>query len=79
MGVQITCCINNLSQHQYGEQLNRLAAEGAKIQVERCLSQCVGCRRQPSFMAHGKWFWVDSCEEIVEAAYTYGRKPAERS
>lgn len=69
MGIQITCCITNLQRHQYGDKLNELAAEGVDIQIERCLSMCAGCSRQPSFMAEGKWHGVDNKEDFKKTVY----------
>ncbi|MBB6674958.1 hypothetical protein [Cohnella nanjingensis] len=67
--LRIACCIRNLTQHQYGAELNALAAEGVRIDLTRCLSQCVGCRTHRAFQAHGKWHAVEAGEDFKLAVY----------
>jgi uncharacterized protein YuzB (UPF0349 family) len=69
LSLQIICCMNNLIKHQYGDKLNELAKEGVEISLERCLSQCVGCSRQPSFMADGKWYGLASNDDFLKVIY----------
>lgn len=64
MTYRISCCVNNLIRHQYGDKLNELAAEGVEIRLERCQSQCVGCARQPAFMADGTWVGLEPNESF---------------
>jgi hypothetical protein len=70
MCLQIICCINNLRQHGYGDKLNELAGEGVDISLERCLSQCIGCRLQPAFMADGKWYGLTPDDDLKKMVYT---------
>jgi hypothetical protein len=69
MKAAIACCINNLVQHQYGDKLQELAGEGVEINLERCLSQCAGCRRQPAFAVQGRWIAVEAGEGFKKTVY----------
>lgn len=68
-GIEIQVCVNNLSRHQYGAKLNELAKEGVTIRLERCLSACAGCSRQPAFAAAGKWIGVGPNEDYGKSVY----------
>jgi uncharacterized protein YuzB (UPF0349 family) len=69
MRAAISCCINNLVLHQYGDKLQELAAEGMDIRLERCLSQCAGCRRQPAFAVKGRWIGVEPGQGLKKTVY----------
>lgn len=69
MRAAISCCIRNLVQHQYGDKLQELAAEGLEIRLERCLSQCAGCLRQPAFAVEGRWIGMEPGECFKKTVY----------
>ncbi len=74
MTAKISCCINNLIQHQYGAQLNELAADGVEISLERCLHQCVGCKLHPAFETGGKWYGLEPDADFKKEVYAKARQ-----
>lgn len=50
----IRCCANNLQAFRYGAALQALADAGEDVKLERCLSFCIGCRRQRQASIGGK-------------------------
>ncbi|WP_219834061.1 hypothetical protein [Paenibacillus sp. R14(2021)] len=50
----VRCCANNVRQFQYGVTLQALADRGEDVKLERCVSFCIGCRREPQAMIDGR-------------------------
>jgi uncharacterized protein YuzB (UPF0349 family) len=69
MSKNVTCCVNNFQQFRYGNILQELVDQGHDVQLERCQSQCVSCRRQPTAIVDGMWKGFDDLEQLREYVY----------
>lgn len=69
MPKKVTCCVNNFQQFRYGNILQELVDQGHDVQLKRCQSQCVGCRRQPAAMVDGTWKEFDDPKQLREYVY----------
>jgi hypothetical protein len=64
MGKQVLCCMRNFQQFEYGHVLRELVEQAHEVRLERCQSQCIGCRMQPAAIIEGKWVGFDKSEQI---------------
>jgi hypothetical protein len=64
VGKQVLCCVNNFQQFQYGPILQEMVDNAHEVRLDRCQSQCVGCRLQPAAIIDGKWIGFDNSEQM---------------
>ncbi|REE94610.1 hypothetical protein A8990_101406 [Paenibacillus taihuensis] len=59
----IVCCLRNLQENRHGTLLDELVEMGHEVSLDRCLNQCVGCRRGPALSMDG--IWIGSTSEAL--------------